>query len=160
MLSQSVTEDIVLICAALQPIITALFWFFQCMGIQAKTLRLQAVRCLLFTLLHLGLYTGAMLCLAEIFPVGGLGGGVGLRFAVSLSCMLGLLWNSFTGETRHLRSAAAMMLLLDLVAVFGFALYFDFQGQEDALSYWTLLILSLLNYICFYSITVRRSARE
>lgn len=58
MLSQSVTEDIVLICAALQPIITALFWFFQCMGIQAKTLRLQAVRCLLFTLLHLGLYTG------------------------------------------------------------------------------------------------------
>ena len=143
MLSQSVTEDIVLICAALQPIITALFWFFQCMGIQAKTLRLQAVRCLLFTLLHLGLYTGAMLCLA-----------------VSLSCMLGLLWNSFTGETRHLRSAAAMMLLLDLVAVFGFALYFDFQGQEDALSYWTLLILSLLNYICVDSITVRRSARE
>lgn len=159
MLSQSVTEDIVLICTALQPIITALFWFFQCMRIQAKTLRLQAARCLLFTLLHLGLYIGAMLCLAEIFSVDSVGSLVALRFAVSLSCMLGLLWNSFTGETRHVRSAAAM-LLLDLVSVFGFALYFDFQGQEDALSYWTLLILSLLNYICFYSITVRRSAQE
>ena len=108
MLSQSVTEDIVLICAALQPIITALFWFFQCMGIQAKTLRLQAVRCLLFTLLHLGLYTGAMLCLAEIFPIDGLGGHVALRFAVSLSCMLGLLWNSFTGETRHLPGSTGL----------------------------------------------------
>ena len=106
MLSQSVTEDIVLICAALQPIITALFWFFQCMGIQAKTLRLQAVRCLLFTLLHLGLYTGATLCLAEVFPVDSVGSLAALRFAVSLSCMLGLLWNSFTGETRHVRSAA------------------------------------------------------
>ncbi len=42
-----------------------------------------------------------------------------------------------------------MLLLLDVVAVFGFALYFDFKGQEDALSNGTILILTLLNYICF-----------
>ena len=39
-------------------------------------------------------------------------------------------------ENRRLRSGAAMLLLLDVVAVFGFALYFDFKGQEDALSKW------------------------
>ena len=51
-------------------------------------------------------------------------------------------------------------LLLDVVAVFGFALYFDFKGQEDALSNGTILILTLLNYICFYAITVRRSEQS
>lgn len=73
---------------------------------------------------------------------------------------VGLLWKHFTAENRRLRSGAAMLLLLDVVAVFGFALYFDFKGQEDALSNGTILILTLLNYICFYAITVRRSEQS
>ena len=135
MLTRSAAEDIIFISIMLQPAITASFWIVQCVGLQAKTVLSKAGRCSLFTLLHIVFYGGVCYCFSAFSPTDALGSLVALLLAVSL-------------------------LLLDVVAVFGFALYFDFKGQEDALSNGTILILTLLNYICFYAITVRRSEQS
>ena len=160
MLTRSAAEDIIFISIMLQSVITASFWIVQCVGLQAKTVLSKAGRCSLFTLLHIVFYGGVCFCFSAFSPTDALGSLIALLLAVSLSCMVGLLWKHFTAENRRLRSGAAMLLLLDVVAVFGFALYFDFKGQEDALSNGTILILTLLNYICFYAITVRRSEQS
>ena len=154
-LSSMSAKDILLINILFQPVITAIFWTAQCIKLKSKSPLFKTGRCLVFTLIHIGLYVGIYMCSA-IKSSGCL---TALHFAVSLSCMLGLLWNNFTSETRNIRNASAMLLLFDITAILGFVVYFDFKGGEDELSYWSTLILSVFNYLGFYNITMRRSAR-